>query len=289
MFATIGGTLGTVLTWPFVAYLMTELGWVYTFYIPATIVLAVTILWISTVYNSPIEHPRISEQELKFIEVSQGNSVSRTQRGMPPIECILKSPPFWALFFLHFGHLWSFYFFLVAAPKYLNEVLKFDLTESGILASAPYLSRFICGFLFGLLSDYFIKHDILSVTSIRKYFSIFCKWFFSAHFYLKNTNNNNEEGIFVSAHIIPGILLFSLRFVGDNPMYCVALITIALGLNGASTVVSLANAIDLAPNYAASLSSIIGTFSTSAGIIAPLVVSYFTSEHVSWHFSIQLN
>lgn len=184
VFATIGGTLGTVLTWPFVTYLMTELGWVYTFYIPATIVLAVTVLWISTVYNSPIEHPRISEQELKFIEASQGNSVSRTHRGLPPIGCILKSSPFWALFFLHFGHLWSFYFFLVAAPKYLNEVLKFDLTQSGILASAPYLSRFICGFLFGLLSDYFIKHDILSVTSIRKYFSIFCKCFRKSIFYL---------------------------------------------------------------------------------------------------------
>lgn len=125
---------------------------------------------------------------------------------MPPIACILKSPPFWALFFLHFGHLWSFYFFLVAAPKYLNEVnftvlffsfksqnrisllllhikkllifeqvLKFDLTKSGLLASAPYLSRFICGFLFGMLSDFLIKHDILSVTSIRKFFSVFCK------------------------------------------------------------------------------------------------------------------
>lgn len=81
VFATIGGTLGTVLTWPFVAYLMTELGWVYTFYIPATIVLVVTILWITIVYNSPVEHPRISEQELKFIEAAQGNSVSRIQVG----------------------------------------------------------------------------------------------------------------------------------------------------------------------------------------------------------------
>lgn len=78
VFATIGGTLGTVLTWPFVAYLMTELGWVYTFYIPATIVLTVTIIWFYVVYNSPVEHPRITEQELKFIEAAQGNSVSRT-------------------------------------------------------------------------------------------------------------------------------------------------------------------------------------------------------------------
>lgn len=73
-------------------------------------------------------------------------------------------------------------------------------------------------------------------------------------------------------------------------MYCIALITIALGLNGASTVVSLANVLDLSPNYAATLSSIINTFSTAAGIIAPLVVSYFTSEQVSWssfHYTVQ--
>lgn len=78
VFTSIGGTLGTVLTWPFVAYLMTEYGWVYAFYVPATIVLSTAILWFYIVYNSPVEHPRISEPELKYIEASQGNSVSRT-------------------------------------------------------------------------------------------------------------------------------------------------------------------------------------------------------------------
>lgn len=120
------------------------------------------------------------------------------QRKLPPIKCILTSIPFWALFFLQFGHMWSFYFLLVAAPKYLNEVnfngnsfeshfvhsfllsfvvqvLKFDLTNSGFLASAPYLSRFCCGLVFGSISDYLIKHKMLSVTRIRKSFSIFCE------------------------------------------------------------------------------------------------------------------
>lgn len=79
VFTSIGGTLGTVLTWPFVAFLMTHLGWVYAFYIPATIVLFTTVLWFYIVYNSPAEHPRISEQEVKYIEASQGNAISRTQ------------------------------------------------------------------------------------------------------------------------------------------------------------------------------------------------------------------
>lgn len=64
-------------------------------------------------------------------------------------------------------------------------------------------------------------------------------------------------------------------------MHCVIVITIALGFNGASTVVNLSNALDLAPNYAPTLYSIINTFATLAGVIAPMVVTYFTREHVS--------
>lgn len=77
-------------------------------------------------------------------------------------------------------------------------------------------------------------------------------------------------------------MLFGLRFVSDNPIHCVILITIAMAFNGATTVVNLANSLDLAPNYAATLSAIINTFATSGGIIAPVVVTYFTREHVSF-------
>lgn len=166
------------------------------------------------------------------------------------------------------------------------QVLKFDLEKAGFLASAPYLSRFICGFMFGSISDYLIKHKLLTVTTIRKSFSLFCKFFcffvldlfYSKYFYW------NLLIHFGLAHVLPGLLLFSIRFVNDNPIHCVILITIAMGFNGATTVVNLANSLDLAPNYAATLSSIINTFATLGGIIAPMVVTYFTREHVSVKF-----
>lgn len=121
VFTSIGGTLGTVLTWPFVAFLMTHLGWVYAFYIPATIVLFTTVLWFYTVYNSPAEHPRIAEQEVKYIEASQGNTVSRTHviKSIDLFafaifwwhfcllcrEVYLQSSVYWSQF--HFGHFCS--------------------------------------------------------------------------------------------------------------------------------------------------------------------------------------
>lgn len=55
------------------------------------------------------------------------------------------------------------------------------------------------------------------------------------------------------AHIIPGLLLILLTYVGSNPYVCVAIITLSLGFNGASTVTNLQNAQDLAPNYVCKL------------------------------------
>lgn len=81
--------------------------------------------------------------------------------------------------------------------------------------------------------------------------------------------------------------MYGLRFVSDSPVNCVIVITVALGLNGASTCVNLANSLDLAPNYAAAVSAIISTFTTATGVIAPMVVTYFTRENVSYPFRMQ--
>lgn len=44
-----------------------------------------------------------------------------------------------------------------------------------------------------------------------------------------------------SAHILPGLCLIGLVYVGHHPYWCVAVITISLGLNGASTLTNLQN------------------------------------------------
>lgn len=124
-----------------------------------------------------------------------------------------------------------------------------------------------------------IGNKIFKVTTIRKFFSIFCE-FIKYNFIQKIPFALISYSFTISAHILPGILLFSLRYVSHNPYYCVALITTALGLNGASTVVSLANALDLAPNYAATISAMNNTFGALAGILAPMLITFYTKEQV---------
>lgn len=87
---------------------------------------------------------------------------------------MLTSVPFWALLFLHYGHIWGMYFLLTAAPKFMNEVLGFNLASAGFIASVPYLVRLFTGPLFGVLGDFIKSRQLISTVMVRKGFTLFC-------------------------------------------------------------------------------------------------------------------
>lgn len=82
------------------------------------------------------------------------------------------------------------------------------------------------------------------------------------------------------AHIIPGLFLILLCFVGCDPYICVAIITLSLGFNGAATMTNLQNSQDLAPNYAGTLYGMVNFVGTTSGFISPIIVAHFTQERV---------
>lgn len=97
---------------------------------------------------------------------------------LPPLINLLTSVPVWSLLILHYGSLWSFYFLMNGAPKYMNEVLHFHLGNAGFFASIPYLARFLSSFAFGAAGDWLLKNDKLEKKTIRKSFCIFCELHF---------------------------------------------------------------------------------------------------------------
>lgn len=173
----MGGVFGTVISWPLTGYITEHFGWRYAFYAPAVFSLLVAFLWLYFVHDSPNVHPRISKAEKELIEKSLGASNTDKKKHWPPMNHVLKSLPFYALVFLHFGGTFGLFFLLTAAPKFMSEVLKFKLTEAGILSSLPYLARLIAGYIFGSIGDTLRHKKILGTTAIRKSFCIFCKLF----------------------------------------------------------------------------------------------------------------
>lgn len=98
-------------------------------------------------------------------------------QSLPPYKSILISVPFWALAISHFGNVWGLYLLLTGGPKFVSEVLGFKLEHSGILAALPYLARLIFGFVFATIGDLIRKRELMTTTSIRKTFMIFCTLF----------------------------------------------------------------------------------------------------------------
>ncbi|KFB47842.1 AGAP010372-PA-like protein [Anopheles sinensis] len=247
-----GSTFGTVITWPFAGLLIEHFGWVYAFYVPAIISGIVAIVWIWLVSDTPAEHKTITKEEREFIEASFGSTVSKN-KSRPPLLKVLSSLPFIALILSHYSSFWGLNFFVTQAPKFMNEVLGFKLANAGFLSSLPYLARMFSGFIFGYIGDTLRSRSIMSVTALRKSFTLF-------------------------SHFLPGAFLIALPFIAEDPIVTVACIVACLGFNGASTITNLVNAQDLAPNFAATLYGMMNFLATTAGFLAPMMVAFFTKE-----------
>lgn len=65
------------------------------------------------------------------------------------------------------GHDWALYTMMSDLPKYSHDVLRFDITTTGILTGLPYIAMTACSFVFGMISDRCIKNGWHSVKTGR--------------------------------------------------------------------------------------------------------------------------
>ncbi|KAF5302591.1 hypothetical protein FQA39_LY10209 [Lamprigera yunnana] len=257
--ALFGGTLGTVVTWPLSGSIIEQWGWKWAFCVQGCLALVFCCLWILLISDSPETHKRISEEEKNYILKSLGD-VGKV-KATPPYFQMALSIPFWALAVLHFGNLWGLYLLLTAGPKYMSEVLGFNIGHSGILAALPYLARSLAAFLFGYIGDKIHEKNWLTTTATRKSFVLF-------------------------SHFLPGLLLFAILLVGCDVTWCVILITVSLGFNGASTITNIQNNQDLSPNFAGSIYGIINCIGSTTGFFTPMITGHITEDNnglEEWH------
>lgn len=175
VFTMLGGNFGTVATWSAFGPMIESLDWKCGFYISGMISMIFAVVWFNVVSDSPSNHPNISKDELEYIQSSMESLSKCNDQKLPIIE-IFTSVPFLALLILHFGNLFGMFFLITATPRFMTDFLKFSLSDVGWLASLPYLMRCLCGFLFGLIGDYQRVNHLLPVTTIRKFYCIFCEY-----------------------------------------------------------------------------------------------------------------
>ncbi|CAH1110025.1 unnamed protein product [Psylliodes chrysocephalus] len=249
----MGNTLATCITWPLVGGVTSSVGWDWGFYAISIQCFVFCIIFWFVAADSPDDHKFITQEEVSYIKEAQGGSVTK-KKHTPPYLSIMKSVPFWMLTVLHFGNLWGLYLQLQSVPKFMAEVVGFNLKQAGILAALPHLTRLFFGTAYGSIGDWLKSRKILSPKAIRKTFVLF-------------------------SHVIPGILLIGIALTGCNWVPIVVMLTFSMAINGAAVLTNLQNPQDLAPNFAGSIFGIISFIGGMTGFIVPAITGAFIAEH----------
>uniref|UniRef100_A0ACD5YC74 Uncharacterized protein n=1 Tax=Avena sativa TaxID=4498 RepID=A0ACD5YC74_AVESA len=159
-----GMYLGSVTGLAFSPFLISKFGWPSVFYAFGSLGSIWFALWQRKARSSPSEDPEISEDEKRHI--LGGNTVKEPVSSIPWM-LILSKPAVWALIISHFCHNWGTFILLTWMPTYYNQVLKFNLTESGLLCVLPWLTMAVFANIGGWIADTLVAKGV-SVTNVRK-------------------------------------------------------------------------------------------------------------------------
>ncbi|KAF5284355.1 hypothetical protein FQR65_LT13572 [Abscondita terminalis] len=248
-----GSLLGTVLGNSVSGVLIKETGnWDSVFYLFGGLGAGWFLVWTLIGYSDPESHPFISDKEKQFLQKELAN-VSHENNDIP-WKSIWTSVPLWALIAAQIGHDWGFFTMVTDLPKYMKDVLKFEIDENGFYSSLPYIVMWLVSLAGGWICDWLIHKNYMSITVARKFFT-------------------------TVASIGPGVFIVGAGYSGCNRYLAVALFTIGMGLMGTFYCGMKVNALDLSPNFAGTLMAIVNGIGAISGIITPYLVGALTTDH----------
>lgn len=254
--AFAGFTLGSSITFPLSGFLCEygfAGGWPSIFYLSGLLGVIWVVLAIFLVHDSPETHPRITNDELTFLEPYCLKKQHGKKYNSIPWKGILTSGPVHTINVSQFCLNWGFYTLISGLPIFMKEALKFDITQNGLLSSMPYAAALVVHLVAGKFFDWCRGKQLCSVTWLRKIF--------------------NTIGFLLPAcsFFIVGQLTFEWRYI--------AVFLLALSQAGSEIAIMggfMFSNIDLAPQYSGVLQGISNTIGTIPGFVSPIVIAYLT-------------
>ncbi|PAN31284.1 hypothetical protein PAHAL_5G409400 [Panicum hallii] len=246
-----GMYLGSVTGLAFSPLLIHKFGWPSVFYSFGSLGAVWLTTWVTKAYSSPLEDPGISAAEKKLI-------TSQSTAGEPvktiPWKLILSKPPVWALIVSHFCHNWGTFILLTWMPTYYNQVLKFNLMESGLFCVLPWFTMAVSANVGGWIADTLVSRGV-SVTTVRK--------------------------IMQSIGFLgPAFFLTQLSHV-NSPAMAVLCMACSQGTDAFSQSGLYSNHQDIGPRYAGVLLGLSNTAGVLAGVFGTAATGYIL-QHGSW-------
>lgn len=248
-----GAQFGTVISMPLSGLLAEHgfgEGWPSIFYVFGAVGTVWSIAFLIFCYEDPNSHPRIDNQERRYINHSLWG---KNDIKIPPIpiKSIAKSLPFYAILLAHMGHNYGYETLLTQLPSYMNQVLKYSLKRNATLSALPYLAMWLFSMFISFVADWMISSKRFTPTVTRKVI-----------------NSIGEYG--------PGCALIAAAFTGCSRVATVSILTIGVGLNGGIYSGFKINHLDITPRFAGILMAITNCSANLAGLLAPMAAGHLT-------------
>ncbi|RZF37771.1 hypothetical protein LSTR_LSTR015555 [Laodelphax striatellus] len=173
-----------------------------------------------------------------------------------PWKRIFTSLPVWAIIISHGCSVFGYFTIVNQLPTFRKYILPFNIKENGLLSSLPYLGKYLMAVSTSYSADWLRSSGKLSTTATRKLFT-------------------------TCAVMMPGVLMIVQVFFVCSRVGSVAILTIALTINGAVTAGYLGNGLDIAPNFSGTIFGLANTLSSFGGYLSTFMVGKLTVNNVS--------
>lgn len=257
----------TVIFAPLMGWLVGQVHWQSIFWVMGGLGIVISLIWLKVIY-SPLKHPTVNPDEIKYIE-SEGaltnmgefrksDSSKKEKNSWANVKQILSSRMMLGIFLGQYCVNTLTYFFLTWFPVYLVKERHLTILQAGFAAVAPALCGFVGGILGGILSDKLIRMNF-SLTFARKLPIVF-GFILSTSIVVCNYVDSQAAIIF----------FMSLSFFGKG-----------IGSLGWAVMS------DVAPKEMVGLSGgMMNAFGNTAGIVTPIVIGFILASTGSFNFAL---
>uniref|UniRef100_A0A673HRL5 Vesicular glutamate transporter 2.2-like n=1 Tax=Sinocyclocheilus rhinocerous TaxID=307959 RepID=A0A673HRL5_9TELE len=217
-----GSYAGAVVAMPLAGILVQYSGWSSVFYIYGSFGIVWYMFWILVSYESPADHPTITDEERTYIEESIGESAKLL--GANEVRDILCVPRIYHLLY-HFE----------------NAYFEWKQKNVGMVSALPHLVMTIIVPIGGQLADFLRSKNILSTTTVRKIMN--CGGFGMEATLLLVVGFSHSKGVAISFLVLAvgfsgfAISGFNVNHLDIAPRYASILMGISNGVGTLSGMV----------------------------------------------------
>ncbi|KAF2896177.1 hypothetical protein ILUMI_10000 [Ignelater luminosus] len=249
-FVNTGNQLGSIIGNLGSSQIMAHINWPMVFYFWAILAAIWYIFFMLTCYSEPTTHPFVTEGEAQMLH----EAIGPKQKFKVPWLSIVKDPAVWGLLGGQIGHDVIFFLIVVQLPTYMKNVLKFNIKENGVLNSIPYLCLWLSSLVTGVLADYLISKDKISILRIRQIYT------------------------FVG-NVGPGICVVIASYLGCNRIASASMFIIGMLIMGPFYSGMKVNVLDITKNFAGIIMAIVNGLGALAYFPVPSVTSMVTKNN----------